>query len=170
MVLPPLPGLGWFGGLDPRLTPWATIFRASGAPASKSNSTQRAGRHSVRSMKRFLQFLSPDRATNFCFTTFLVCVPSFIFCRTQHFCMEGHLKDSVSFLDRANDALWWLGFVVAIILSFRSDITFRYAFIFSIGVGFLLIAVPYNLWGILILPVTVALGLFALACLLGWIE
>ncbi len=121
-------------------------------------------------MKRLLQFFCPDRAIVISFITFLACVPCFVFCRTHHFCMEGHLKDAVTFWDEANDVIWRSGFVIAMILCFRSEITFRYVFAFAMGVGFLLIADPQNLCGALILPVTGALGLFALACLLGWID
>src|ERR1035437_7548829 len=105
-------------------------------------------------MKRLLQFFSPNRAISIGFTLFLACVPSFVFCRTHHFCMYGHFRDEVTFLGEANDLFWQSGFVVSIILSFRSGITFRYVFTFAMGVGFLLIASPLNFGGILILPVT----------------
>ena len=121
-------------------------------------------------MKRLLQFFSSDRATWIGFSLFLACVPSFVFCRTHHFCMYGHFQDEVTLLDRVNDLFWQAGFIVSFIFSFRTDITFRYAFIFAMGVGFLLVASPLNLGGILILPVTGALCLFALASLIGWIE
>ncbi len=84
--------------------------------------------------------------------------------------MEGHLQDEVTFLDKANDWFWQLGFIASIILSFRSGITFRYAFIFSMAVGFLLIADPQNFFGILIFPIAGASCLFALAILVGWID
>jgi hypothetical protein len=121
-------------------------------------------------MKRFLQFFSPDRAVIIGFILFLACVPSFVYCRTHHFCMYVHFQDEVTFLDKVNDVIWQFGFAVSIVLSFRSDITFRYAFLFASGVGFLFIASPLNLGGILILPFTAALCLFALACLIGWID
>lgn len=121
-------------------------------------------------MKRFLQFFSPDRSIRIGFTLFLACVPSFVFCRTHHFGIYGHFKDELTFLDKVNDFFWQFGFVVSMILSFRSDITFRYVFTYAMGVGFLLIASPLNFGGILILPVTGALCLFALCCLLGWID
>jgi hypothetical protein len=121
-------------------------------------------------MKRFLQFFTPDRAIIIGFTVFLVCVPCFVFCQTHHFCMEGHLQDKVTFLDKANDSFWQSGFVVAMLLSFRSGITFRHVFTFATSVGFLLIASPLNFGGILILPVTGAACLFAIASLIGWID
>ena len=120
-------------------------------------------------MKRFLKFFSPERATIICFLLFLACVPSFLFCRTHHFSVFGH-EYAVTFLDKANDVLWRLGFFIAMILIFRSDITFRYAFIFAMALGFLLVASPLNLCGILIFPITVAACLFAVACLIGWID
>jgi len=123
----------------------------------------------VRSMKRLLNFFNPERATLFSFLLFFVCVPSFVFCRTRHFSALGH-EYSTNFLDEANDAAWRLGFFVAMILIFRSDITFCYAFIFAVSVGFLLIASPLNFCGVLILPVTGALCLFALAVMLEWID
>ena len=121
-------------------------------------------------MKRLLQFFSPDRATWIGFTLFIACVPSFVFCRTHHFCVFGHFQDEVTFLGKVNDLFWQFGFAVAMILSFRSGITFRYVFIFAMGAGFLFIASPLNFGGILILPVTGALCLFALAILIGWID
>jgi hypothetical protein len=45
--LSPLPGLGWFVAFDPRLTPWATICRASGASERKSIWTGRKRKFSV---------------------------------------------------------------------------------------------------------------------------
>ena len=124
----------------------------------------------MQSVKRLLQFFSPDRAISLGFTLFLVCVPGFVFCRTHHFCMYGHFQDEVTLLAGLNDFLWQAGFMVSMILSFRTDLTFRYVFTFTTGIGFLLIASPLNLGGILILPVTGALCLFAIASLFGWIE
>jgi hypothetical protein len=120
-------------------------------------------------MKRLLKFFSPERATVISFLLFLACVPSFVFCRTHHFSAFGH-EYSTNFLDEANDVAWRLGFFIAMILIFRSEITFRYAFIFAMSVGFLLIASPLNFCGVLILPVTGALCLFALAVMLGWMD
>lgn len=84
--------------------------------------------------------------------------------------MEGHLQDEVVFLDKANDWFWQLGFIASILLSFRSGITFRFIFIFSTAVGFLLIASPLNLAAILIFPVLAACSLFAIGALIGWID
>jgi hypothetical protein len=120
-------------------------------------------------MKRLLEFFSPDRATLICFLLFLACVPFFVYCRIHHFTVFGH-EYAVTFLDKANDVAWRSGFFIAMILIFWSEIKFRYAFIFAMGVGFLQIASPLNFFGILILPVAGALCLFALAGLLGWIE
>ncbi len=121
-------------------------------------------------MKRLLEFFSPDRATAVGFILFLVCVPFFVFCRTHHFCMFGHLQDAVTVWDTVNDWFWRFGFCGSIILGFRSGITFRYVFTFALAVGFLMIASPLNLGGILIFPVTGAACLFALASLAGWID
>ena len=121
-------------------------------------------------MKRIFEFLSPDRANWIAFVTFLVSVPCFVICRSHHFCVYGHLAENVTFLGGINDYFWQSGFIVGMILSFRSGITFRYIFIFAMGVGFLWIADPRNLGGILIYPVTGALCLFALASLIGWID
>ena len=121
-------------------------------------------------MKRLLQFFSPERAISIGCILFLACVPSFVFCRTHHFCMYGHFQDEVTLLGRANDVLWQAGYVVSMLLSFRSDITFRYVFAFVMSVGFLLVASPLNFGGILIFPVTGAVCLFAIASLIGWIE
>ncbi|MEI7808125.1 MAG: hypothetical protein WCJ07_06535 [Verrucomicrobiota bacterium] len=121
-------------------------------------------------MKRLLEFFSPDRAASVGFILFLTCVPFFLYCRTHHFCMAGHLQDEVTFLDKANDMFWQVGFMVSIILSFRSGITFRYVFTFAMAVGFLLVASPLGVGGVLIFPVTGAAGLFALASLMGWID
>ena len=120
-------------------------------------------------MKRLLKFFSHERATLTSFLLYIACVPSFVFCRTHHFSAFGH-EYSTNFLDKANDATWRLGFFIAMILIFRSEITFRYAFIFAMSVGFLLIASPLNFCGVLILPVTGALCLFALAGMMGWID
>jgi hypothetical protein len=121
-------------------------------------------------MKKLLEFLSPDRSLLISFILFLAAVPSFVFCRTHHFCIYGHLEDNVTYWGHANDYFWQTGFIGGVILSFRSGIAFRYLFTFGLGVGFLLVADPRNLGGILIFPVTGALCLFALACLLGWID
>lgn len=121
-------------------------------------------------MKKILNFLTPSRATFICFVAFLACVPSFIYCRNHHFCIYGHLQHEITFWEKANDLLWHSGFLVGMVLGFRSEIIFRYAFIFAMAVGFLLIADPRNLGGILILPVTAAAGLFAVAGLLGWLD
>jgi len=120
-------------------------------------------------MKWLLKFLSPERVTLICFLLFLACVPFFVYCHSHHFTLFGH-ENAVTFLDRVNDVAWRSGFVIAMILVFRSEITFRYLFVFALGVGFLLIASPLNMCGILILPVTAAACLFALACLIGWID
>ena len=121
-------------------------------------------------MKRIFEFLSPDRANWIAFVTFLVSVPCFVICRSHHFCVYGHLAENVTFWGHINDYFWRSGFIVGMILSFRSEIAFRYLFVFAMGVGFLLIADPRNLGGILIYPATGALCLFALASLIGWID
>ncbi len=121
-------------------------------------------------MKRLLTFVNPERARLITFIWFLASVPCFLICRTRHFCVFGHLEDQTSFWDYANDVLWRSGFVVGMILCFRSDITFRYVFTFALSVGFLLCASPLGLLSILIYPVTAASCLFALASLLGWID
>lgn len=137
---------------------------------TKSSWTRRKWGSSVRNMKRLLQFFSPDRASSIGFILFLVCVPGFIYCRQRHFCMAGHLQDETAFWEQASDWFWQLGFAISVVLSFRADLTFRHAFVFAMAVGFLLIADPRNVGGILILPVVGASGLFALAALAGWID
>ena len=121
-------------------------------------------------MKQIFAWLSPDRANLITFVSFLVSVPCFVICRSHHFCIYGHLPENVSDWGRINDYVWQLGFIAGMILCFRSGITFRYAFIFAIAVGFLWVASPLNLCGILIYPVAAAACLFSLACLLGWID
>jgi hypothetical protein len=121
-------------------------------------------------MERILQFFSPDRARLITFVSFLASVPSFLICRTHHFCVYGHFHEETTSLGYANDYFWQAGFGVALLLCFRCDITFRYAFIFAMSVGFLWVASPLNLCGVLIYPVTAAAGLFALASLIGWID
>lgn len=121
-------------------------------------------------MKRLIGFFSPDRSLRIGFVLFLAAVPFFVFYRTHHFGIYGHFKENLTILDRASDCFWEAGFVAAVILGFRTGITFRYIFTFALAVGFLLVADPRNLCGILILPVTGALCVFALACLLGWLD
>jgi hypothetical protein len=123
-------------------------------------------------MKRILEFLSPDRATRIAFLSFLVASPAYFICRSNHFCMAGHLQHSDDYTPLAylTDGFWVIGFVCSIILAFRSDVTFRYVFMFALGVAFLCFADPRGIGGLLQIPVHVALGLFAIACLLGWIP
>jgi len=84
--------------------------------------------------------------------------------------MAGHLQHPDDFTPVAyvTDALWFVGFLCSIVLAFRSDITFRYVFVFALGVGFLFIADPRGISEILRIPVHAALCLFAIACLIGW--
>ncbi len=62
------------------------------------------------------------------------------------------------------------GFIISVVLAFRSEVTFRYAFIFALGVGFLFISDPRAVLGILEIPVQIVLCLFSIACLIGWID
>lgn len=65
------------------------------------------------------------------------------------------------------DAIWVVAFGLAVVLAFLSGLTFRYAFVFALGVGFLFIADPS---GIVLWPAHVVLSVFAIACLKGWID
>ncbi len=123
-------------------------------------------------MKRILEFLSPDRATTGAFLSFLLASPAYYICRTRHFCIAGHLQHPDDFTPLAcvTDGFWSIGFLCAMVLAFRSDVTFRFVFVFALGVGFLFLANPLGIGGVLWLPVLVALCLFAIACLMGWIP
>ena len=119
-----------------------------------------------------MKLLSPDRATRIAFLSFLAASPAYYNCRSRHFCMAGHLQHADDYTPFAylTDAMWIIGFVCSIILAFRSDVTFRYVFVFALGVTFLFFADPHGIGEILRLPVHIALCLFAVACLLGWIP
>lgn len=125
-------------------------------------------------MKRILAFVSADRAA---WIAFLVASPAYLLCRSTHFCMGGHLPDHGN-LDHSHslivgfalDSIWVAAFGLAVVMSFMGGITFRYIFIFALGVGFLFIADPRGIGGILAWPVHAALCLFAIACLKGWID
>jgi hypothetical protein len=123
-------------------------------------------------MKRILKFLSPDRATQIAFLSFLAASPAYHICRSKHFCMAGHLQhfDGYTSLAYLTDGLWIFGFLCSIVLAFRSDVTFRYVFLFALGVGFLFFADPRGIGGILQIPIHVSLGLFAIAGLLRWLP
>lgn len=73
-------------------------------------------------------------------------------------------------LGYVTDTIWVVAFGLAVVLAFLSGLTFRYAFVFALGVGFLLIADPRGVSGIVLWPAHVALSVFAIACLKGWID
>lgn len=83
--------------------------------------------------------------------------------------MAGHLKhpDDYTPLAIVTDGLWMSAFVGAILLVFKSDLVFRYAFIFALGVGSLFFA---GLGELVLLPIHVALCVFAVAALKGWLS
>ena len=91
--------------------------------------------------------------------------------------MGGHLPDHrdlehthSTVLGYALDSIWVGGFALSVLMAFRSGITFRYAFIFALGVALLVVTNPVGLGDILGWRVHAALCLFALACLKGWID
>ena len=91
--------------------------------------------------------------------------------------MGGHLPDhgDLGHSHRAvlgyfSDCIWVVGFVLAVLLSFFSGITFRYVAVFAAGVLFLIVADPRGIGGILAWPVLAVLCLFTIACLRGWID
>ena len=68
------------------------------------------------------------------------------------------------------DTIWVGAFGLAVVLAFLSALTFRYAFAFALGVGFLFIADPRGVSGIVLWPAHLVLAVFAIACLRGWID
>ena len=125
-------------------------------------------------MKRITKFISAERAA---WIAFLAASPAYVFCRWTHFCMGGHLPDHGdlghshrAMVGYALDSVWAVAFAFAAVMSFLSGITFRYSFIFALGVGFLFIADPRGLGEILAWPVHAALCLFVIACWKGWID
>lgn len=118
--------------------------------------------------------MSPERAGWIAFVGFLAASPAYVLCRSTHFCMGGHLPDHGAAghshavaLGYLFDAIWVVAFGLAVVLAFLSGLTFRYAFVFALGVGFLFIADPS---GIVLWPAHVVLSVFAIACLKGWID
>jgi len=124
------------------------------------------------SIKRILDFISPERATRLAFLLFLAASPAYYLCRSRHFCMQGHLQhpQDTSTLAVLADGFWLLCFTCSIALAFRADIVFRYSVLFVIGVAFLFIIRPGSMVEILQIPVQIALCLFSVAGLLGWLE
>ena len=123
-------------------------------------------------MKAVLKSFGPDRSEQIAAIAFLGSAPFYVLCRLHHFCMAGHLKHSDDLTPFAylTDGLWILGNLLAIILFFRSEISFRYAFLFFLGTVFLLFSSPIGLGGILQFPVLIVLGLFCVASLANWIP
>jgi len=123
-------------------------------------------------MRRILDFISPERATRLAFRWFLAASPAYYLCRSRHFCLEGHLQHPEDFSTFAvlTDGFWLLGFACSIALAFRADIIFRYTILFVLGVAFLFIVRPGSMAEILQIPVQIALCLFSVAGLLGWLE
>jgi hypothetical protein len=87
-------------------------------------------------MKRLSEFLTPDRSLRISFSLFLAAVPSFVFFRTHHFGMYGHIEKSMGFWDHASDYFWWFGFGAGTIPSFRSEVVFSPSFHIRNGGGF----------------------------------
>lgn len=123
-------------------------------------------------MKRLLEFLNPTRATQLGFLLFLVASPAYYICRSNHFSMAGHLQHSGDLTSLAvlTDGLWTIGFLTSSVLAFRSEISFRYVFVFALGVAFLFFGDPRGVGAILQIPVHIALCVFSIACLIGWIT
>lgn len=120
-------------------------------------------------MKRWLALLRHEKTG---WIIFLAALPAYCVCRLKHFCTAGHLAhpEDVSPLIYFTEPFWIVGFIFAIIAAFRSNITFRYAFVFASGVGALSITTPNGFSEILWLPLCILLGIFTLACLVGWID
>ena len=119
-----------------------------------------------------MQFLSRDRCLRFSLILFFSASIFYALCQSRHFCIGGHLlhPDDYTPLARVTDAYWLIAFVASILLIFRSELTFRYSFIYSIAVIFLLISWRSGVYGILGLPVQLALTVFAIACWRGLID
>jgi hypothetical protein len=86
--------------------------------------------------------------------------------------MSGHLQhpEDYSTLAVLTDGFWVLCFACSIALAFRSTIIFRYTVLFVLGVAFLFIVRPGSMVEILQIPVQIALCLFSVVGLLGWLE
>jgi len=78
--------------------------------------------------------------------------------------------DDFTPLAKLTDTLWVAVFASSIVLAFRSEISFRIAFIFALGVGFLMVADPRGVGSLLQIPVHIVLCLISIGCLAGWIE
>jgi len=118
-------------------------------------------------MRKHLELLSPERSTQAAFLLFLVTSPAYGVCRFNHFWCHGHygLADNATPIEYVTDGLLIVGFVLSVLLAFRSDISFRYVFLYGLGIGLVCYSAP----NILVCGVYVALLLFAVGCLLGWI-
>ena len=128
----------------------------------------------VCNVKRIRRFISAERVA---WIAVLAASPAYVLCRWTHFCMGGHLPDHgdlghshKAMVGYALDSAWAIAFALAVVMSFLSGITFRYSFIFALGVGFLFLTDPHGLSEILAWPVHAALCLFAIACWKGWID
>jgi len=84
--------------------------------------------------------------------------------------MAGHGRHFDGLWPYLVDTTWQAGFVSTILLVFRSDITFRYAFVYAILIGVLFFVAPMGLLSILTIPLLIACGAFWIACLLDWID
>ena len=122
-------------------------------------------------MNRLAHIFSSDRCPPIAFFLFVVSAPAYLLCRYRHFCMAGYLQhpDDFTPFSRASDTLWFIGFILCGIMVFRSDIEFRFGFLFSLLIAFLLFSSPLGIGGILQIPILVLLFVFLLALLLGWI-
>jgi hypothetical protein len=122
-------------------------------------------------MKRLLDFLAPDRSARIAFLSFLAVSPAYFLCGQQHYCIGGHLSDLEDFevLPYLTDTLWVVGFLISILLAFRTGITFRYVFVFALGVGSLF-AFPPGLNSLVGFGIHVTLCALAVCFLCDWID
>ena len=76
--------------------------------------------------------------------------------------MAGHLRHDHDFTPfaRVTDALWWFGFIFAVISLFRSDLQFRYKFVAAAAICFLIFSSPLGIGGLVQLPVWIVVGVF----------
>src|SRR5262245_8726604 len=121
-------------------------------------------------MRRFLDHFDEGRSLGWFFFAFILGSAGYMVCQTSHFCMGGHNAHpeevSETFLARCVDAFWISAFVLSMLLIFKSGITFRYVFVFSIGMV-LLFFCGYDLIGI---PLHSLLAVIAIAFRAGWID
>ena len=113
---------------------------------------------------------APDVCLKLATAIFLLAGLAYLLCRSQHFCRAGHERHFESLWPYLMDAIWQAGFIAAIFLAYRSDIKFRYAFVYTALNGLLFFATPMNLLSVLAIPLLIVCGVFWIACLLDWID